>query len=98
MKCASIDRPDRSPVVEESETNVDMCPDPMANETKGPKLKKMLSIEGMKEGKKQIKKELKEAKAEIKDQIKHLPDGHRGSIASVTERPPYRPIPKEEMD
>ena len=33
-----------------------MCPDPMANETKGPKLKKMLSIEGMKEGKKQIKK------------------------------------------
>ena len=42
--------------------------------------------------------ELKEAKAELRDHVKHLPDGHRGSIASVTERPPYRPIPKETTD
>ena len=52
---ASIDRPDRSPVAEESETNVDMCPNP-TEESKGPKLKKMLSLEGGKEGIKQMKK------------------------------------------
>ena len=51
---ASIDRPDRSPVAEESETNVDMCPNP--DENKGPKLKKMLSLESGKEGIKQMKK------------------------------------------
>ena len=53
---ASIDRPDRSPVVEESETNVDMCPDPIPEEPRGPKLKKMLSLEGGKESIKQMKK------------------------------------------
>ena len=55
---ASIDRPDRSPVAEESETNldVDMCPNP--DENKGPKLKKMLSLESGKEGIKQMKKVL----------------------------------------
>jgi len=52
---ASIDRPDRSPVAEESETNVDMCPNP-TEESKGPKLKKMLSLEGGKEGIKHMKK------------------------------------------
>ena len=53
---ASIDKPDRSPVAEESETNfdVDMCPNP--DENKGPKLKKMLSLESGKEGIKQMKK------------------------------------------
>jgi len=95
---ASIDKPDRSPVAEESETNfdVDMCPNP--DENKGPKLKKMLSLESGKEGIKQMKKELKEAKAELKDHVKHLPDGHRGSLANVNERPPYRPIPKQSED
>ena len=55
---ASIDKPDRSPVAEESETNfdVDMCPNP--DENKGPKLKKMLSLESGKEGIKQMKKVL----------------------------------------
>jgi len=73
-----------------------MCPNP--DENKGPKLKKMLSLESGKEGIKQMKKELKEAKAELKDHVKHLPDGHRGSLANVNERPPYRPIPKQSED
>ena len=65
-----------------------MDPNP-DSEARGPKLKKMLSLESGKEMAKTMKKE-------FKDQVKHLPDGHRGSIASLTERPPYRPIPKEE--
>ena len=33
---------------------------------------------------------MKEIKAGVKDTVKHLPDGHRGSIASLTEKPPYK--------
>ena len=53
---ASIDRPDQPPVVEESETNVDMCPNHDDTTGERPKLKKMLSLENSKEVAKQIKR------------------------------------------
>ena len=43
-----------------------------------------------------IKDGVKEARAEFREHVKHLPDGHRGSIASVTERPPYKPIHQDD--
>jgi hypothetical protein len=48
--------------------------------------------------KRNIKDGVKEVKAGVKEHVKHLPDGHRGSMATVTERPMYRPIPKETQD
>ena len=53
---ASIDRPDQPPVVEESETNVDMCPNHDDTTGERPRLKKMLSLENSKEVAKQIKR------------------------------------------
>ena len=44
-----------------------------------------------------IKDGVKEVKAELKEHVKHLPDGHRGSIASVTERPSYKPIHQDDV-
>ena len=44
-----------------------------------------------------IKDGVKEVKAELKEHVKHLPDGHRGSIASVTERPAYKPIHQDDV-
>jgi len=38
---------------------------------------------------------VKDLTGELKERAKHLPDGHRGSIASLTERPPYKPIEKQ---
>ena len=46
----------------------------------------------LKEGVKEIKEGVKDITGELKERAKHLPDGHRGSIASLTERPPYKPI------
>ena len=86
----SIDLPE-PPVVEESETNID---DVVNCDRQPPKASKTRR-ESLKQIKSNIKEGVKEAKAEIKEQIKHLPDGHRGSIASVTERPPYRTIHNE---
>jgi len=61
----------------------------------------MMSLESGKESLKQIRQEfkdsVKEVKAEVKEQVKHLPDGHRGSIASITERPAYKQIPKSDQ-
>jgi len=52
-----------------------------------------------KESLKQIKQGLKEGVQEVKEVVKekidHLPDGHRGSIASVTERPRYKLLDKQ---
>jgi hypothetical protein len=52
-----------------------------------------------KESLKQIKQGLKEGVQEVKEVVKekidHLPDGHRGSIASVTERPRYKLLEKQ---
>ena len=53
---ASIDRPDQPPVVEECETNVDMCPNHDDTTGERPRLKKMLSLENSKEKAKQIKR------------------------------------------
>lgn len=62
----------------------------------------MMSLESGKESLKQIRQEfkdsVKEVKAEVKEQVKHLPDGHRGSIASITERPSYKQIPKDQTN
>jgi hypothetical protein len=48
---------------------------------------------------KQIKQGLKEGVQDVKEVVKenlaHLPDGHRGSIASVTERPRYKLLDKQ---
>ena len=54
------------------------------------------SIERIKEN---IKDGIKEVKSEIKDHVKHLPDGHRGSLAAVVERPAYhhiKPVPSNQ--
>ena len=53
---ASIDRPDQPPVVEESETNIDMCPNHDDTTGERPRMKKMLSLENSKEVAKQIKR------------------------------------------
>ena len=53
---ASIDRPDQPSVVEECETNVDMCPNHDDSTGERPRLKKMLSLENSKEKAKQIKR------------------------------------------
>ena len=96
----SIDNPE-PPVYEEGgEVNYDPN---YTNSTdkSGKKLKKMMSLESGKESLKQIRQEfkdsVKEVKAEVKEQVKHLPDGHRGSIASITERPAYKQIPKSDQ-
>ena len=58
--------------------------------------KRMLHLDDRKDSlrnlKENIKEGLTEMKHEIKDHVKHLPDGHRGSLAAVVERPPYKPI------
>lgn len=47
------------------------------------------SLKNLKEN---IKEGISEMKQELKETVKHLPDGHRGSLAAVVERPPYKPI------
>ena len=93
----SVDVPDPT-VPEENEVNYD--PNCSSKEKPRGKLRKMKSLESGKESFKQMRQEIKdsmkEVKAEVKEQVKHLPDGHRGSIASITERPAYRPIPKND--
>lgn len=51
--------------------------------------------ESLKQIKQGIKEGVKEAKEVVKDLTEHLPDGHRGSIASVTERPRYKLLDKQ---
>ena len=70
--------------------------------SKAPMLKKGDRKESLKTLKKELKEWVKEIKenvkditGELKERAKHLPDGHRGSIASLTERPPYKPIEKQ---
>jgi len=46
--------------------------------------------ESLKQIKQGIKEGVQEAKEVVKDVAAHLPDGHRGSIASITERPRYK--------
>lgn len=91
---ASLDRPE-PPVAEESETNVDGARGEDANV-----VKKIFTDrrESLKHIKKELKEGVKEIKGEFKEHVKHLPDGHRGSIASVTERPAYKPIHNQQPD
>lgn len=53
-----------------------------------------------KESLKQIKQTVKEGVVEVKevlkDAVEHLPDGHRGSIASMAERPRYKLLEKQD--
>jgi hypothetical protein len=66
--------------------------------------KRMLNKEQRKESIKNIKENIKgnltEIRHEVKDTVKHLPDGHRGHIGAVVERPipPYKPIKPGESD
>jgi len=54
--------------------------------------------ESLKQIKQGIKEGVKEAKEVVKDLTEHLPDGHRGSIASVTERPRYKLLDKQDKN
>ncbi len=69
----------------EDSANVDSGDEKYANDRRG----------SLKHLKKELKEGVKEIKAEVKEKVRHLPDGHRGSIASITERPPYKPIEKQ---
>jgi len=59
-------------------------------------LRKCDRKESLKQIKAGIKEGVKEAKEAVKDLTEHLPDGHRGSIASVTERPRYKLLDKQD--
>jgi len=58
-----------------------------------------LSHIGRRESLKQIKQGIKEGVAEVKEVLRdaadHLPDGHRGSIASISDRPRYKKLEKD---
>lgn len=75
--------------------------EPGAEEKEGATQRKVqpLRKSDRKESLKQIKQGLKEGVQEVKEVVKekidHLPDGHRGSIASVTERPRYKLLEKQ---
>jgi len=51
--------------------------------------------ESLKQIKQGIKEGVQDVKEVVKDLKEHLPDGHRGSIASVTERPRYKLLDKQ---
>ncbi|TRY80455.1 hypothetical protein TCAL_08824 [Tigriopus californicus] len=51
--------------------------------------------DSLKNIKRDIKGGVKDIKGEVMDRVKHLPDGKRGSMASLTEKPPYTPIEKQ---
>lgn len=50
--------------------------------------------ESLKAVKENIKGSLTEIRHDVKDKVKHLPDGHRGQLGAVVDRPipPYKPI------
>jgi len=52
--------------------------------------------ESLKQIKQGIKEGVTEVKEVLKDAVEHLPDGHRGSIASMAERPRYKLLDKQE--
>lgn len=59
-------------------------------------LRKSDRKESLKQIKQGIKEGVQEAKEVVKDVAAHLPDGHRGSIASITERPRYKLLDKQD--
>jgi len=70
-------------------------PEGASGQRKVQPLRKCDRKESLKQIKQGIKEGVKEVKEVVKDQIEHLPDGHRGSIASVTERPRYKLLDKQ---
>jgi len=71
---------------------------PVAGQRKVQPLRKCDRRESLKQIKAGIKEGVKEAKEVVKDLTEHLPDGHRGSIASVTERPRYKLLDKQDKE
>jgi len=69
---------------------------PVPGQRKVQPLRKCDRKESLKQIKAGIKEGVKEAKEAVKDLTEHLPDGHRGSIASVTERPRYKLLDKQD--
>jgi len=51
--------------------------------------------ESLKQIKQGIKEGVQEVKELVRDAADHLPDGHRGSIASITDRPRYKKLDKD---
>lgn len=64
-----------------------------------PRKVRPLSKADRKESLKQLRQGIKEGVQEVKevlrDAAEHLPDGHRGSIASITDRPRYKKLEKD---
>eukprot|EP00090_Calanus_glacialis_P001621 TRINITY_DN11174_c0_g1_i2.p1 TRINITY_DN11174_c0_g1~~TRINITY_DN11174_c0_g1_i2.p1 ORF type:complete len:708 (-),score=76.84 TRINITY_DN11174_c0_g1_i2:689-2812(-) len=75
--------------------NVTLEEKPVPTQRKVQPLRKGDRKESLKQIKQGIKEGVKEAKEVVKDLTEHLPDGHRGSIASVTERPRYKLLDKQ---
>lgn len=97
--------PTFSPAAEPGDVNLEEKPGAgMSSTVKAPTVK-MRKIQPLRKGDrkeslKQIKGAIKEGVQEVKEKIKDaaetLPDGHRGSIASIVERPRYKLLDKQD--
>jgi len=75
--------------------NVTLEEKPISAQRKVQPLRKGDRRESLKQIKQGIKEGVQDVKEVVKDLKEHLPDGHRGSIASVTERPRYKLLDKQ---
>jgi len=92
-------------VTSPGDVTLEETPGAAGNSTVKPPTVKMRKIQPLRKGDrkeslKQIKQTVKEGVVEVKevlkDAVEHLPDGHRGSIASMAERPRYKLLEKQD--
>jgi len=95
----------QSSVTSPGDVTLEETPGAAAGSTVKPPTVKMRKIQPLRKGDrkeslKQIKQTVKEGVVEVKevlkDAVEHLPDGHRGSIASMAERPRYKLLEKQD--
>jgi len=95
----------KSSVTSPGDVTLEETPGASTNSTVKPPTVKMRKIQPLRKGDrkeslKQIKQTVKEGVVEVKevlkDAVEHLPDGHRGSIASMAERPRYKLLEKQD--
>merc|ERR1719400_1881050 len=95
----------KSSVTSPGDVTLEETPGAASNSAVKPPTVKMRKIQPLRKGDrkeslKQIKQTVKEGVVEVKevlkDAVEHLPDGHRGSIASMAERPRYKLLEKQD--
>lgn len=95
----------QSSVTSPGDVTLEETPGAATNSGVKPPTVKMRKIQPLRKGDrkeslKQIKQTVKEGVVEVKevlkDAVEHLPDGHRGSIASMAERPRYKLLEKQD--